>query len=209
MSNDVTNSNSKVIQQLDLARFSTELLHSYSFVSNDSSSYENILRRSFDFMKNKIKGWRIPAVQNTLFSPVESSFFQSADIILPSKSVDDNNESVPPRKFKGTLDIPSFYTSMNASTLHSPTRFTPQSQAIITTNSQSNILCANDIACLIFGYSRTELCSIRALDLIASPFREKQERSLASRPQNDDDSCEVVLACGKVACKDFYYHNPI
>ncbi|CAG8637319.1 11075_t:CDS:2, partial [Funneliformis caledonium] len=198
MSNDMSNSNanSKVIQHLDLARFSTESLHSFSFVATDSSSYENILRRSFDFMKNKLKGWRLPAVQNALFSPVVSTF-QSADIVLPSESICDNNELGPSRKFKGTLDLPSLYT-MNTSSLHSPTRFTPQSQAIITTNSLSNILCANDIACLIFGYSRTELCSIRALDLIASPFREKQERSLASRPQNDDDNCEVVLACGKV-----------
>ncbi|CAI2164978.1 15943_t:CDS:2 [Funneliformis geosporum] len=181
----------------DLARFSTESLHSFSFVANDSSSYENILRRSFDFMKNKLKGWRLPVVQNALFSPVVSTF-QSADIVLPSESICDINELGSSRKFKGAFDIPSLYTSMNTSTLHSPTRFTPQSQAIITTNSLSNILCANDIACLIFGYSRTELSSIRALDLIASPFREKQERSLASRPQNDDDNCEVVLACGKV-----------
>ncbi|RIA96871.1 kinase-like domain-containing protein [Glomus cerebriforme] len=189
--NDVINSNanSNVIQHLDLRRFSTESLHSYSFVTNDASLYENrqnILRRSIDFMKNKIKGWRIPA----MLSPVEPSPSQSIDIVLPSELTDDS-ESLPPR----ILDISSLYNSINASSLHSPTRFTPQNKAIITTDSQSNILCVNDIACLIFGYPRDELFSIKALDLVASPFREKQERSLASRLQNDDD---VVLACGKV-----------
>jgi PAS domain-containing protein len=145
-------------------------------------------------MKSKIKGWRIPAV----LSLVEPSP-QSADIILPSESADDNELG----SSRTLTDISSLYNSMNASSLHSPTRFTPQNKAIITTDSRSNILCANDIACLIFGYPKNELFSIRALDLVASPFREKQEQSLASRPQNNDDNCEVVLACGKVVCKSF------
>src|SRR4051812_18100408 len=75
--NDAVNSNanSNKIQHLELSRFSTESLHSYSFVTSDVSMYENrqnILRRSIDFMKNKIKGWRIPAVLSLVESLPQS-----------------------------------------------------------------------------------------------------------------------------------------
>ncbi|CAB4394228.1 uncharacterized protein OCT59_010909 [Rhizophagus irregularis] len=183
------NDQNVTIQHINLRRFSTDSLHSFSFVTNKGSMYENrqnILRKSIDFMKNKIKGWKIPAV----LSLVDSSPSQSTDIVLPSELTDDN-ESGQHR----TLD---HITTLYNTSLHSPTRFTPQNKAIITTDNQSNILCANDIACLIFGYPKDELFSIKALDLVASPFREKQEKILASRPQNDEDNCEVVLACGKV-----------
>ncbi|CAG8601060.1 25398_t:CDS:2, partial [Racocetra persica] len=195
----------KKINHLEIARFSTESLHSYNFVSSDASMYENrqnILRRSIDFMKSKIKGWKFLDVHQVLFSLVEPATGSSTDIVLPQEETD-ADESRSPRKPKGTLgsflDIPALYQPINSpSTLHSPTRFTPQNQAIITTDHQGNILNANDIACLIFSYSRAEISTIKAFDLIASPYREKQEKSLALRPQNNHDSCEAVLACGKV-----------
>ncbi|CAG8531245.1 16261_t:CDS:2, partial [Racocetra fulgida] len=166
--------NPKKINHLEIARFSTESLHSYNFVSSDASMYENrqnILRRSIDFMKSKIKGWKILDVHQVLFSLVEPATGSSTDIVLPQEETD-ADESRSPRKPKGTL-------------------------AIITTDYQGNILNANDIACLIFSYSRAEISTIKAFDLIASPYREKQEKSLALRPQNNHDSCEAVLACGK------------
>lgn len=89
---------------------------------------------------------------------------------------------------------------MTPTVLHSPTRFTPQNQAIITTDDQTNILNANDFTCLLFGYSRAELLNIKALNVVGSPFRKKIEKSLVSRLQNDEDNCESVLACGKVVC---------
>lgn len=202
MSNDSSMPNDvKNLNHLDMARFSTESLHSFSFSSNDASmleSRQNILRRSIDFMKSKIKGWKIP-VQQALFSSIETTADHSKDIILPQETSSYDFDSSVSRKSNRTLsDLPPLYTSINpTSTLHSPTRFTPQNQAIITTDSQSNILNANDIACLIFRYSRSEILSVKALDLIASPFREKQAKTLASRPQDDND-CEAVLACGKV-----------
>ncbi|CAG8484433.1 6196_t:CDS:2, partial [Acaulospora colombiana] len=199
ISNETNESDGTLVtttHRLDLARFSTESLHSYRFFASDASMLENrqnILRRSIEFMKSKIKG----CVQNALFPSV----VPTKDIILP-QDFDGDNDSGTSRKFKRTLtDLPisSLYTSVNPpSTLHSPTRFTPQNQAIITTDNQSNILNVNDIACLIFGYSRIEILSIKALDLIARSFREKQAKSLAARPHDDHGSCEAVLACGKV-----------
>ncbi|CAG8621218.1 13365_t:CDS:2 [Gigaspora margarita] len=191
--------NSKMINHLEIARFSTESLHSYNFVSSDASMYENrqnILRRSIDFMKSKIKGWKFLDVHQVLLSLVEPATGTSTDIVLPQEEtgVDDSRF---PRKPKITLNTLSDIPAL-PSTLHSPTRFTPQNQAIITTDHQGNILNANDIACLIFSYSRAEISTIKAFDLIASPYREKQEKSLALRPQNDHDNCEAVLACGKV-----------
>ncbi|CAG8682355.1 1926_t:CDS:2, partial [Ambispora leptoticha] len=187
----------RIFHHLELSRFSTESLHSYSFVTNDATMLEtrqNILKRSIDFMKSKIKGWKIP---------VQQAFFQvpavSSDIILPAESSKDGAAIQKPRMKRTLTDVPSLYTSsLTAASLHSPTRFVPQNQAIITTDNEGKILNANDIACLVFGYARTELCSIKALDLIASPFREKQQRALATIPQNGESNGEVVLACGKV-----------
>ncbi|CAG8456443.1 4923_t:CDS:2 [Ambispora gerdemannii] len=184
---------SRIFHHLELSRFSTESLHSYSFVTNDATMLEtrqNILKRSIDFMKSKIKGWKIPVQQAFFHAPSVSS-----DIILPTESSKDGTVTQKPKKKRTLTDVPSLYA---AASLHSPTRFVPQNQAIITTDNEGKILNANDIACLIFGYARTELCSIKALDLIASPFREKQQRALAARPQNGESNGEVVLACGKV-----------
>ncbi|KAG9302331.1 hypothetical protein G9A89_008823 [Geosiphon pyriformis] len=188
-------SSSRIVHHLELSRFSTESLHSYSFVTNDATmmeSRQNILKRSIDFMRSKIKGWKIPVVQQT------SQITNSSDIILPSDPWKDGVGSHRPRIKRTLTDIPAVYPSLTSASLHSPTRFVPQNQAIITTDNEGKILNANDIACLIFGYARSELCSVKALDLIASPFREKQQRALAARPQNGEASGEVVLACGKV-----------
>ncbi|CAG8591502.1 16396_t:CDS:2 [Cetraspora pellucida] len=197
--------NAKMVNHLEIARFSTESLHSYNFVSSDVSMYENrqnILRRSIDFMKSKIKGWKFLDVHQVLLSLVEPATGTSTDIVLPQEETG-TDDLRSPRRPRGTLgsfsDIPALYQPINTpSTLHSPTRFTPQNQAIITTDNHGNILNANDIACLIFSYSRTEISTIKAFDLIASPYREKQEKSLALRPQNNHDNGEAVLACGKV-----------
>src|SRR5207247_1508830 len=96
--------------------------------------------------------------------------------------------------------LSSTYTPITSSALHSPTRFTSHNQAIITTDNKTNILNANDITCLVFGYSRAEVLNIKVLDLISSPFREKIAQTLASRFQSEVDNSEVVLACGKVVC---------
>nr|CAG8484126.1 10630_t:CDS:10 [Entrophospora candida] len=196
----------KIMNHIDLARFSTESLHSYSFVANNGLSLENrqnILYRSIDFMKNKIKGWKFPMIQQAPFSSVRTSLSSSSsiaptDIILPCESINSSSLNSP-RNLKQTLNgLPSIYTPMTSSTLHSPTRFTPQNQAIITTDNKTNILSVNDITCLVFGYSRTEILSIKALELIGSPFREKLAQTLASRLQNEMDNSEAVLACGRV-----------
>ncbi|CAJ0858976.1 8195_t:CDS:10 [Entrophospora sp. SA101] len=196
----------KIMNHIDLARFSTESLHSYSFVANNGLSLENrqnILYRSIDFMKNKIKGWKFPMIQQAPFSSVRTSLSSSSsiaptDIILPCESINSSSLNSP-RNLKQTLTgLPSIYTPMTSSTLHSPTRFTPQNQAIITTDNKTNILSVNDITCLVFGYSRTEILSIKALELIGSPFREKLAQTLASRLQNEMDNSEAVLACGRV-----------
>ncbi|CAJ0828009.1 8637_t:CDS:2 [Entrophospora sp. SA101] len=187
----------------NLSRFSTESLHSYSFVTNNTLSLENrqnILRRSIDFMKNKIKGWKFPLVQQTLLSfdePSSSSIIPS-DIILPFESIDSKSFSFSGKSKRTLTGLSSIYTPISSSALHSTTRFTSQNQAIITTDDKTNILNANDITCLVFGYSRAEVLSIKVLKLIGSPFREKMAQTLASRLQNEIDNSEAVLACGKV-----------
>ncbi|CAJ0903010.1 541_t:CDS:10 [Entrophospora sp. SA101] len=149
---------SKIMNHIDLARFSTESLHSYSFVRNDVSSFksrQNFINRSIDFMKNKIKGWKIP---------------------------------IHHHRTKNNITTQEEYQQSPSSS----------NQAIITTDDQANILNANDLTCLLFGYSRVELLNVKVLSMIGSPFREKIAKTLVSRLQNDEDNCEAVLACGKV-----------
>ncbi|RUP49980.1 hypothetical protein BC936DRAFT_140808 [Jimgerdemannia flammicorona] len=112
-----------------------------------------------------------------------------------------------------TLDTlheqPSAHPAPHIRNLHSPTRFLPQNQAILTSNSSWKILLANDIACLVFGHERSHLMGMSALDLIAPPFRERHEDILRKRTEElaaggrpgrraEDDDRGVVLVCGKV-----------
>ncbi|OZJ03144.1 hypothetical protein BZG36_04642 [Bifiguratus adelaidae] len=101
--------------------------------------------------------------------------------------------------------------TFHSHSLHLPTRFLPQNQAMVTCNASWNIQVANDIACLMFGYERRALMGMNALDLIAEPFRSRHETLLRKRATEirnlnadsvkvNDDSRQrgVVLVCGKV-----------
>ncbi|KAG0043786.1 hypothetical protein BGZ83_011046, partial [Gryganskiella cystojenkinii] len=92
----------------------------------------------------------------------------------------------------------------NYSSLHSPTRFVPQNQAMITTDQNWGIIMANDVSSLVFGHHGGELTTMRILDLVASPYKEKLEALLhhqqlqIQESSGDYSKDEHVLLCGKV-----------
>ncbi|KAF9116906.1 hypothetical protein BGX27_008990 [Mortierella sp. AM989] len=218
----------------ELAKFSNESLHSYSFTNgtHDKSFVEgrrSIFYRSIDFMKQKIKGWQVP-ISNVFpaststtptdnFSigayplssnPPTSTFAESTDnsqksklkrtmTEVPSSKMSPDlqqNKERPPRP----LSIATISTAGNHNSLHSPTRFVPQNQAMITTDQNWNIVMANDVSSLVFGYNGSELTTMSVLDLVASPYKEKLEALLHQQSQDDssDSKDEHVLLCGKV-----------
>ncbi|RUS12435.1 hypothetical protein BC937DRAFT_87927 [Endogone sp. FLAS-F59071] len=280
-----------------IAKFSTESLHSFSFSStNDPDMMEarvSIITRSIDFMKQKIKGWKIPdaafqylpqsptntmtvmekygwptswSTANTPRSsmdltdePLEEHLQQherastnESEASDSTVSTEDSSRSSrsstpttastwkPPSpkpdrrknaKLKRTLtDIPTIHNSggyglsslphRNESllqhptplgrSLHSPTRFLPQNQAMLTSNAAWQVSLVNDIACLVFGYERRDLMGMSTLELIALPFRERHEELMRKRKEElaqgggraggraEDDERGVVLVCGKV-----------
>ncbi|KAF9347474.1 hypothetical protein BGX26_001036 [Mortierella sp. AD094] len=218
----------------ELAKFSNESLHSYSFTNgtHDKTFVEgrrSIFYRSIDFMKQKFKGWQVP-ISNVFpasasttptgnFSigaypsssnPSTSTFSESTDINqkpklkrtmteVPSSKASPELQQTkerPPRP----LSVATISTAGNYSSLHSPTRFVPQNQAMITTDQNWNIVMANDVSSLVFGYHGGELASMSILDLTASPYKEKLEALLHQQLQDDssDSKDEHVLLCGKV-----------
>ncbi|KAG0320925.1 hypothetical protein BGZ99_004251 [Dissophora globulifera] len=229
----------------ELAKFSNESLHSYSFTNgaHDKTFVEgrrSIFYRSIDFMKQKIKGWQVP-ISNVFPASASTTPVDAVSIgAYPSPTLSSISAfSVPnpgcdkPKLKRTMTDVPTTSSSFSASasageldasqskdrlksrplsvatistagnysSLHSPTRFVPQNQAMITTDQQWGIVMANDVSSLVFGYHGSELSTMSILSLVASPYKEKLE-TLLTQQQQDDDSRdsrdEHVLLCGKV-----------
>ncbi|KAG0236224.1 hypothetical protein BGW42_003869 [Actinomortierella wolfii] len=226
----------------ELAKFSNESLHSFSFTAgvHDKSFVEGrrgIFYRSIDFMKQKIKGWQVPisnvfpvsasttptdsfsigaypSTAASILSTASSSPDASAKAKLKRTMTDvrissngsNSNEPTKERTAR-PLSVATISAVGNYSSLHSPTRFVPQNQAMITTDENWKIVMANDIASFIFGFHGFELVSMNMLDLIASPYKEKLESILRSQgldehgSENQDMNSkqqEHVLLCGKI-----------
>ncbi|GJJ68105.1 hypothetical protein EMPS_00451 [Entomortierella parvispora] len=218
----------------ELAKFSNESLHSYSFTNgtHDKTFIEgrrSIFYRSIDFMKQKIKGWQVP--MSNVF-PVSASTTPTDNFSIgayPSPTPSALSAFTEPTstgpakpKLKRTMtDVPSssaaslqqikdrtarplsvatISTVGNYSSLHSPTRFVPQNQAMITTDQNWGIIMANDVSSLVFGYHGGELTTMRILDLVASPYKEKLDTLLRQQEHDagDNGNDEHVLLCGKV-----------
>ncbi|KAG0215266.1 hypothetical protein BGX28_000485 [Mortierella sp. GBA30] len=218
----------------ELAKFSNESLHSYSFTNgtHDKTFVEgrrSIFYRSIDFMKQKFKGWQVP-ISNVF--PVSASTTPTDNFSIgayPSPSPSSISaftepmSSEPKPRLKRTMtDVPSsvpasdlqqvkerpsrplsvatISTGGNYSSLHSPTRFVPHNQAMITTDQDWRIVMANDVSSFVFGYHGSELATMGVLGLVASPYKEKLEALLRQQLQDDafDGKDEHVLLCGKV-----------
>jgi hypothetical protein len=240
----------------DIAKFSRESLHSFSFSTAEPAMNEtrkSIIQRSIGYMMSKF-GWSTPddaafdtykaSVMEKYGYPVRrgsSAYFSQDDLdvhLEPSNTDSKQRPGILQRAYTEypSLDKlhisstteptgpPKLLTSNSAShlpglsavaphqqgNLHSPTRFLPQSQAIITTSADNRwrIILANDISSLIFGYDRGQLQSMSALDLIGKDFARRHEQLLLQRrlelaktqcPTSEQlDDKGIVLVCGKV-----------
>ncbi|KAF9325962.1 hypothetical protein BG006_010567, partial [Podila minutissima] len=220
----------------ELAKFSNESLHSFSFTTgtHDKAFVEgrrSIFYRSIDFMKQKIKGWQVP-ISNVFpvsasttptdsFSSIGAYPSPTPSSISAYTSSESSDVSSKARLKRTMTDVPSAVSDMakankdrasrplsiatvsttNYSSLHSPTRFAPQNQAMITTDQNWGITMANDVASFVFGYHGSELTTMTILDLVASPYKEKLEGLLRQQSQDAAmlNSQEAhVLLCGKV-----------
>ncbi|KAF8942274.1 hypothetical protein BGZ47_006657 [Haplosporangium gracile] len=216
----------------ELAKFSNESLHSYSFTNgtHDKTFVEgrrSIFYRSIDFMKQKIKGWQVP-ISNVFphsasTTPTDNFSIGAYPSPIPSSNFSEsatNGGATKPKLKRTMTDVPAststlqqvkergnrplsiatISTAGNFSSLHSPTRFVPQSQAMITTDQNWGIIMANDVSSLVFGYHGSELTTRTILDLVASPYKEKLEALLHQQMQDGsrDSKDEHVLLCGKV-----------
>lgn len=240
----------------DIAKFSRESLHSFSFSTAEPAMNEtrkSIIQRSIGYMMSKF-GWSTTddaayetfkaSVMEKYGYPVRrgsTAFFSHDDLDVHFQSPNADSKQRPGILQRAYTEYPSLdklhisstaepagppklLTSNSASHLpglsmaapqqhgniHSPTRFLPQNQAIITTSADNRwrIILANDISSLIFGYDRSQLQQMSALDLIGKEFAKRQEQLLSqrrvelgkdqchSREQRDDKG--IVLVCGKV-----------
>ncbi|CAO3678116.1 unnamed protein product [Umbelopsis ramanniana] len=240
----------------DIAKFSRESLHSFSFSTAEPAMNEtrkSIIQRSIGYMMSKF-GWSTTddaayetfkaSVMEKYGYPVRrgsTAFFSHDDLDVHFQSPNADSKQRPGILQRAYTEYPSLdklhisstaepagppklLTSNSASHLpglsmaapqqhgniHSPTRFLPQNQAIITTSADNRwrIILANDISSLIFGYDRGQLQQMSALDLIGKEFAKRQEQLLSQRrvelgkdqchstEQRDDKG--IVLVCGKV-----------
>ncbi|RCH93541.1 hypothetical protein CU098_007725 [Rhizopus stolonifer] len=80
-------------------------------------------------------------------------------------------------------------------TLHTPTRYLPQNQAIITTNSEGVILIFNDIASMCFGIDKSFIGVSFIKTCLEEPFRNQITNMLEHRKKIFDDTQKVII-CG-------------
>lgn len=82
--------------------------------------------------------------------------------------------------------------------LHGPSRFLPQSQAILTTDANANILLFNDMASLCFGIDKSFIRK-SILDVLEEPFRSQLKDLLQNDPKRSTRSdSNRVLVCGVI-----------
>lgn len=97
-------------------------------------------------------------------------------------------------------------SSQYARALHAPSRFLPQSQSILTTDAQGNILLFNDVASLCFGIDKSYIGK-SIIPAIEDPFQSKISSILDRRRNLEANESEsekkrlgkgLVLVCGIV-----------
>jgi hypothetical protein len=93
--------------------------------------------------------------------------------------------------------------------LHTPTRFLPQQQAILTTDADGNILLFNDISCLCFGIDKSYIgrsiltkFDVASQHMMAHRLNERKKqlrrKSILLQRQESTDQGGMVLMCGVI-----------
>lgn len=155
------------------------------------------------------------STQNTPRASIDSSNIPE-DLIIPSMSTALNEQhqqnhqvGLPPIHEAGSAATISSshhaYAEQYSRALHTPSRFLPQNQAVITTDVDGTILLFNDIASLCFKIDKSYVGQSILTTLLEDPFR-KQITSILNRRKIlrqqqilvPDKNKGLVLVCGTI-----------
>jgi hypothetical protein len=179
----------------------------------------SVVTRGMDFIR-KMR-WKSPNDQQHHHTPVtrrlsQPDFDQLEGYINWRSSWSTQNTP------RGSIDASSVLDAMTSTTtsmlppiqeyhnrltraLHTPTRFLPQNQAVITTNADGTILLFNDIASLCFGIDKSFIGKSVLTSILEDPFCKQITMILGGRrrkksvyPSNDNEKGGLVLVCGTI-----------
>ncbi|KAI9249621.1 kinase-like domain-containing protein [Sporodiniella umbellata] len=181
-----------------LAEYCTESLYSYSFtplsrVNKAKQIKRHLMNRGMDYMQRI----RYPREPSRRFSQPDMGILDMQEWnpdLKVSPSVNDlvNHHPMDREEFptgrRQTIEV------LPRTHLHTPSRFLPQNQAILTTDSEGRVLLFNAVASLCFGMDTT-FVGQSILCLLDDSVRQ-QIQNLLQRRQNDGR--ERVLICGAV-----------
>ncbi|EOD49647.1 putative serine threonine-protein kinase ppk6 protein [Neofusicoccum parvum UCRNP2] len=177
----------------DLSRFPSESLHSFSFAHQSEDfiyNRQNVLKRSIDFMRDKL-GW---AATNSGIANAQARLSGDQDIQsmmeLLSRANLIGEEALQAHGLggRGPVTGPAdasgeniFEKSFAPRAPHGHgSRWAPAAQAIFTTEAQApwTITAANDLACLVFGVTRSEVRKMGILEVVQKERRNWLEEKL-------------------------------
>ncbi|KAI7894438.1 kinase-like domain-containing protein [Mucor mucedo] len=149
--------------------------------------------------------WRSSwSTQNTPRGSIDSASVPEG-LIMPSSSTSSHHEKIlilPPIHELTNSSNREAYADQYNRALHTPTRFLPQNQSVITTNAEGAILLFNDIASLCFDINKSIIGKSVLTSLLEEPFR-KQITNILSRRRKivhtqDQSDKGLVLVCGTI-----------
>lgn len=199
-------------------KFSEESVHSYNFSSNTESKVsetkKSVFSRSLEFLRDKAN--RVASLSgmspSTGLPPSNSPHPQNSSSATENPENSSRLEKTIVNRLKAASlkgpispisirtrnlsDVSNALPSPGMNALHSPTRFIPQNQGVLTTNLDGIILVTNELMSLISGYQCVELVGMNILDLFPSPYKEKQAKVVKNKSECKQEEC--VLMCGKV-----------
>lgn len=152
------------------------------------------------------------STQNTPRASIDSSSIPEG-LILSSTFTALNNQQqqqnpimeLPPIHEAAASSSHHAYAEQYSRALHTPSRFLPQNQAVITTKVDGTILLFNDIASLCFKIDKSYIGQSILTTLLEDPFR-KQITYILNRRKNQrlqptpvlDNNKGLVLVCGTI-----------
>lgn len=150
--------------------------------------------------------WRSSwSTQNTPRGSIDSTSVLEG-LIMSSSSTSSHHEKnillLPPIHELTNSSNREAYAAQYNRALHTPTRFLPQNQSVITTNAEGTILLFNDIASLCFGINKSFIGKSVLTSLLEDPFRKQitiilaRRRKIVHRQEQSDKG--LVLVCGTI-----------
>lgn len=152
--------------------------------------------------------WRSSwSTQNTPRGSVDGASVPEG-LIMPSSSI--HHEKIlilPPIHELTSSNNREKYAAQYNRALHTPTRFLPQNQSVITTNAEGSILLFNDIASLCFDINKSFIGKSVLTSLLEEPFRKQITAILARRRKivhtQEQSDKGLVLVCGTIVSLSF------